>query len=291
MRYFKFTQISGETGRSWAFAQPVSGPSFPNLPGITNIIKLDHDSFYYVGEISGETDIPTIQEYQDAISYLADENNRPERTPDQPFIPEVPEDSPWRVAERTTNRYQNYVDNGNLCFEITSEEYAQELEKTVTFHINKRKATIYDEEKSFRQSIFSKYDETATIAGIYKYQEALELLADGNALAPQVRQEATIRGVLPSVMATRIKDNHESFRTKETKIAGIRGLIQDRLNNFVFDVNDAVGSYNEFYSLDIIATRTEMRPNPEAPGEQIETTVNITVPKYELALEQRFYQT
>jgi len=241
MKYFKFTQISADTGISWAIAQPVSGPSWPDIPGleISNSIQLAHNSIYYLAQVSDEA--------------IANPNNH--------------------------------------MFELTPEEYAQELKTHVLHQLNQEKNNIYKEEKDFRDSVFSKYHETASIAGIYKYQEALELLADENALAPQVRQEATIRGVSPSVMATRIKDNHESFRTKETKIAGIRGLIQDRLNNFVFDVNDAVGSYNEFYSLDIIGTRTEMRPNPEAPGEQIETTVNITVPKYELALEQRFYQT
>ena len=126
MKYFKFTQISADTGVSWAVAQPVSGPSFPSIPGLTNVIQLNYNNLYYIGEVSDEA------------------------TPDP----------------------------ANYCFEITSEQRAQELKKMIDWEIQKRLDTIYQEEKEFRQAIFSKYDETAMIAGAYKYQEAKELLAD-----------------------------------------------------------------------------------------------------------------
>ena len=54
MKYFKFTQISGDTGISWAIAQPVSGPCYPPLPGLNNVIQLNYNNLYYICEVSDE---------------------------------------------------------------------------------------------------------------------------------------------------------------------------------------------------------------------------------------------
>ena len=235
MKYFKFTQISEETGISWAIDQPVSGPSMPSLPGLTNVIQLNYDNLYYIGEVSDEA------------------------TPN-------PE---------------------NYCFEITAEQRAEELKKIVDVEISRRIDRIYQEEKEFRQAIFSKYDESATIAGIYKYQEAKELIADSQATAPSVRQEATVRGLDVMVLANRIVTNHEAFKSKEAKIAGIRGKIQDRLNNFVFDLNNADVSFNEFYTREKIGTVTR---NEMENGVMVEKEVDVMVGKYDLAFGERYKQ-
>lgn len=54
MKYFKYTQISEETGVSWALAQPISGPSHPKLPGLRNILQLNYDQLYWLGEVDDE---------------------------------------------------------------------------------------------------------------------------------------------------------------------------------------------------------------------------------------------
>ena len=235
MKYFKFTQISADTGISWAIAQPVSGPSMPSLPGLNNVIQLNYNNLYYIGEVSDDA------------------------TPNP----------------------------GNFCFEITAEERAQELKKIVDVEIARITERIYQEEKEFRQVIFGKYDESAITAGVYKYQEAKELIADPQAAAPSVRQEATIRGLDPVVLANRIVTNHEAFQSKEAKIAGIRGKIQDRLNNFVFDLNDADASWNEFYTREKIGTVTRNEMEDDA---MVEKEVDVMVGKYDLAIGERFSQ-
>lgn len=235
MKYFKFTQISAETGISWAIAQPISGPSYPHLPGATNLIQLNYDKLYYIAEVSDEA-IPNPENY---------------------------------------------------CFEITAEQRAEELKKIVDFEIQRKLDNLYQEEKEFRRAIFSKYDESAITAGIYKYQEAKELVDDSQAAAASVRQEATVRGLDPVVLANRIVTNHESFQSKEAKIAGIRGKIQDRLNNFVFDLNNADASYNEFYTREKIGTVTR---NEMEDGVMVEKEVDVMVGKYDLALGERFSQ-
>ena len=53
MKYFKFAQISQDTGISWAIAQPVSGPSWPEITGlnISTSIQLSHNPIYYIAQV------------------------------------------------------------------------------------------------------------------------------------------------------------------------------------------------------------------------------------------------
>ena len=235
MKYFKFAQISAETGISWAIAQPISGPSFPDIPGLntSSLVQLAHSPTYYI----------------------------------------VP------VDEGAVSNPDNHI------FELTVAEYAQELKQHVMYQLDKEKDSIYQEEYNFRSSIFSKYHDTASTAGIYKYEQAKALVADATAAALEVRAEATARGVEPGVLATRIIANHEDFRTKEAKIAGIRGKILDRIGAYVFDLDNADASYTEFLTEEVIGTETR---NVMEEGNMVEKVVDIKVRKYQLSLGARF---
>lgn len=235
MKYFKFAQISAETGVSWAIAQPVSGPSWPQIPGLdlSSAVQLAHSPIYYLAIVDDSA----------------------------------------------------VADPANHIFELTQQEYAKELEAHTFYKLNEERDSIYKQEYEFRESQFSKYHDTASIAGIYKYEQAKAVLADPLADAPEVVAEANARGVTVAEMATRIIQNHESFRAKEAKIAGIRGRIQDRLNGFVFDMNDPDLSYTEFMSVEVVGTRTEQMFED---GEMVEKEVDVTVGKYKLGLPTRF---
>jgi len=235
MKYFKFAQISQETGISWAIAQPISGPSWPNISGLdlNTSIQLAHNPVYYLARVSN-----------DAIS-------NPE----------------------------------NHIFELSAEQYAEELKQHVMFHITQEKETIYSQEYDFRQSLFSKYHDTASIAGIYKYEQAKELIADNTAAAPDVRAEAIARGVNVLTIANKIIENHESFRAKEAKVAGIRGKILDRVEAFEFDMENPDDSYQEAFATEVVGTMIE---NVFEKGEMVEKEVDVTVGKYKLALATRF---
>jgi len=235
MKYFKFAQISQDTGISWAIAQPVSGPSFPEIPGLEQSlsIQLSHNSTYYIAQV----------------------NDSAVANPD------------------------------NHIFELTAGEYAEELKQHVMYQLDKEKDSIYQEEYNFRNSIFSKYHDTASTAGIYKYEQAKALVADATAAAIDVRAEATARGVAPAIMANRIITNHEDFRAKEAKIAGIRGKIFDRVSAYEFNLDDADASYAEFLTEEIIGTVTR---NEMENMQMVEKMVDIKVRKYQLALGTRF---
>jgi len=235
MKYFKFTQISAESGVSWMIEQPLSGPSLPHsiLPGLTNITQLAHTPAYYIGQV--------------------DDSAQP--NPD------------------------NYI------FDLTEEERALELSKHVEHVRNQKLEKIYREEKEYRQAIFSKYDESASIAGVYKYEEAKTLLADSAASAVLIRQEASIRGMAPVALAQKIFDNHESFRSKEAKIAGIRGMVLDRLTSYTFDLNNPDTSVEEFFATEKIGEKTVEK---YIDGTLTVVTEDVVVGKYDLAIDSRF---
>ena len=235
MKYFKFAQISADTGISWAIEQPITGPSWPEIPGLeaSNAIQLSKNPTYYVATVGNAAN----------------------------------------------------PDAENHIFQLTFEQYAKEIEEHVTYLLNREKDMIYFYENEFRKSIFSKYHDTATVAGIYKYEQAKALVADADADAPDVRVEAASRGIDVITLANRIVENHESFRNKESKIAGIRGKILDRLNSYVFDLSDPQGSYNEFMSEEVIGT--EIRPPSIVLGVG-GVEVDVKVRKYQLAIDSRF---
>jgi hypothetical protein len=235
MKYFKFAQISADTGISWAIAQPVSGPSWPIIPDLdlNTTVQLSHTPIYYLA----------------------------------------------KVSDQATPNPANHI------FELTLAEYAEELKQHVMYQLNQEKESIYQQEYDFRNSIFSKYHDTASIAGIYKYEQAKAVLLDPAAEAPEVRAEALARGSSVEVMAERIITNHELFRAKEAKIAGIRGRIQDRLNGYEFDLMDPDASYAEYLTEEVVGTRMSMEFEN---GEMVEKQVTVTVRKYSLSLPTRF---
>ena len=67
----------------------------------------------------------------------------------------------------------------------------------------------------------------ASAAG-YKYEAAKAFLSSATANAG-LTTEATVRGVTVTVLANKIKTNHEAYITKDAQISGLRGLLYDRI--------------------------------------------------------------
>ena len=105
-------------------------------------------------------------------------------------------------------------------------------------HLLSQKHPKFPKHQKFRQLVFGKYDDTATSSGIYKYNEAIKFLADGTP-SLDITTEASVREVTETEIAEKIVVNHEAFRVKEAKIAGLRGKILDRLDAYTFDATDA----------------------------------------------------
>lgn len=151
----------------------------------------------------------------------------------------------------------------NYIFEITQEELVADVEAKTNQYLEMYKNDAYKEEIELRNQVFGKYHDTATSSGIYKYEEAKKFLADGTP-SSDITTEATVRGVTETEIAERIVTNHETFRTKEAQIAGLRGKILDRLDAYVFDATDALGSWSELVErMEVIGQREPLLPEEE----------------------------
>lgn len=133
-------------------------------------------------------------------------------------------------------------DPDNYIFEISADEFKLEIEKEVTKIKNRHIENLYGSEKSLREQILGDYHETASIAGVYKYEEAKELL-DNGVSSQLIDMEASLRGITSEEMAQKIVDNHIKFRENDAKISGLRGKLVDRVNSFVLDEDNIVESY------------------------------------------------
>jgi hypothetical protein len=174
----------------------------------------------------------------------------------------------------------------NQCWELTDEEFAEAIKNCLNKEIETTKEKLFEEERGLRRVYLQgKYDDTASIAGIYKYEQAMAYLAGDPGVKPVLETEASIRGVTVQVLAERIVANHESFRNKEAIIAGLRGKQLDRINGFQFDAADPWGSWQEFSKLETIGTRTE---KTFEDGDATEKEVPISVRYYGYELGARY---
>lgn len=173
------------------------------------------------------------------------------------------------------------VDNpDNYIFEVTEQELSEVIQAKVTNVLAERKSQVYQNEKNLRQLVFGKYDDTATSSGIYKYEEAKKFLVDGTP-SLDITTEASVRGVTETEIAEKIIENHEAFRVKEAKIAGLRGKILDRLNAYVFDATDALGSWEELMNRMEVIGQRDPGPNP-IPDQNLDVKVGYYSPELSL---------
>jgi hypothetical protein len=177
-------------------------------------------------------------------------------------------------------------DPDNQCWIITSEEFAVYVRRYIEHEIWHAKPKLYEEENALRRAhLVGKYDDTATVAGVYKYEQAKAVLTGRSISTTAVKDEATFRGVDPAVLAQRIVERHEEFRAKESKIAGIRGKQLDRLESFTVDDADPWASFQEFHKLEEVGTREEQ---VFENGERVTKQVPVTVRYYGIELGARY---
>ena len=229
MKYFKFTKVDSRTGISINVKSPIGSPVFPNIKGLQVLTQdpMITEFWYGTGDSTRTKTITSLN----------------------PVHESDPTQSEY--VETTIEEEVSY-DTENQVWELTKEEYADALQICINHLIAQKKENLYEEEKMYRDQVLGKYHATATVAGIYKYEQAKKVLSDPTDSAPEVRTEATARGLTVEQMAQRIVNNHEEFRTLEAKIAGIRGKILDRLNSFTFDSNDPETSWNSLNEQEFI---------------------------------------
>jgi len=125
----------------------------------------------------------------------------------------------------------NSASNDNFIFEISNADYIADIKGKIEETVREWKVTVYEQEKELRKQQLSDYSDSvyASAAG-YKYEAAKAFLSSATANAG-LTTEATLRGVTVTVLANKIKTNHEAYITKDAQISGLRGLLYDRIAN------------------------------------------------------------
>jgi len=123
----------------------------------------------------------------------------------------------------------NSASNDNFIFEISDADYIADIKGKIEETVREWKVTVYEHEKELRKQQLSGYsDSVYASASGYKYEAAAAFLSSATANAG-LTTEATLRGVTVTVLANKIKTNHEAYITKDAQISGLRGLLYDRI--------------------------------------------------------------
>ena len=125
----------------------------------------------------------------------------------------------------------NSASNDNFIFERSDADYFADIKGKIEETVREWKVTVYEQEKELRKQQLSGYsDSVYASASGYKYEAAKAFLSSATANAG-LTTEATVRGVTVTVLANKIKTNHEAYITKDAQISGLRGLLYDRIAN------------------------------------------------------------
>ena len=123
----------------------------------------------------------------------------------------------------------NSASNDNFIFEISNADYIADIKGKIEETVREWKVTVYEQEKELRKQQLSDYsDSVYASASGYKYEAAKAFLSSATANAG-LTTEATVRGVTVTVLANKIKTNHEAYITKDAQISGLRGKLYDRI--------------------------------------------------------------
>ena len=151
------------------------------------------------------------------------------------------------------------VDPSNHIHEITDAEYITDISGKIAAFVREWKTVVYEQEIELRKKELGTYADSvyASAAG-YKYDAAVAFISSATPNAG-LTTEAFYRGCTVSTLANKIKTNHEAFVTKEAKIAGVRGLLYDRICSIGINttsVSTALASYAGIHTNEIIGTAT-----------------------------------
>ena len=137
----------------------------------------------------------------------------------------------WKYGTCADSVTINSASNDNFIFEISDADYIADIKGKIEEYVREWKVTAYEYEKDLRKEQLSDYsDSVYASASGYKYDAATAFLSSATANAG-LTTEATVRGVTVTVLANKIKTNHEAYITKDAQISGLRGLLYDRIAN------------------------------------------------------------
>ena len=151
------------------------------------------------------------------------------------------------------------TDDSNHIHEITDAEYITDITGKIDEFVRTWKVVAYEQEIDLRKKELGTYaDSVYASASGYKYDAATAFISSATPNAG-LTTEAFYRGTTVGTLANKIKTNHETYITKESKIAGLRGLYSDRIDGIMAGIDTstvakALESYAGIHTSEKIGT-------------------------------------
>ena len=159
---------------------------------------------------------------------------RPDAGPANPKLTDLHKQfdmNEWRYGTCADSVTINSASNDNNIFEISDADYIADIKSKTDTTVEEWKVTVYEHEKELRKEELGDYADSVYASGSgYKYDAAVAFISSGTANAG-LTTEANIRGISVTALANKIKAKHEEFITKDAQIAGLRGMLCDRIDS------------------------------------------------------------
>ena len=195
----------------------------------------------------------------DSVTGVSEAITRPVNGAINPNLSGLTETFDWGQYKYGTADDSVSTDDSNHIHEITDGEWIADIKGKIEEFVREWKTVVYEQEIDLRKKELGTYaDSVYASASGYKYDAAVAFISSATANAG-LTTEAFYRGTTVSTLANTIKTNHEAYITKEAKIAGIRGLLFDRIDGIMAGIDTstvakALESYAGIHTSEKIGT-------------------------------------
>jgi len=173
----------------------------------------------------------------DSVTGVSEATTKPTNGAVNPNLSGLTQTFDWGQYKYGTADDSVTVDPSNHIHEITDAEWITDITGKINEFVREWKVVVYEEELTLRKKELGTYaDSVYASASGYKYDAAVAFISSATPNAG-LTTEAFYRGTTVNTVATKIKTNHEAYITKEAKIAGLRGLLSDRIDGILAGID------------------------------------------------------
>ena len=197
----------------------------------------------------------------DSVTGVSEATTKPTNGSVNPNLSGLTEQFDWGQYKYGTADDSVSTDDSNHIHEISDAEYITDISGKIAEFVREWKVVVYERELDLRKVELGTYaDSVYASASGYKYDAAVAFISSATPNAG-LTTEAFYRGTTVGTLAAKIKTNHEAYITKEAKIAGIRGLIYDRIDGILAGIDTstvakALESYAGIHTSEKVGERT-----------------------------------
>ena len=197
----------------------------------------------------------------DSVTGVSEATTKPKNGAVNPNLSGLTETFDWGQYHYGTADDSVSADDSNHIHEITDGEWIADIKGKIDEFVRTWKTVIYEQEIDLRKKELGTYaDSVYASASGYKYDAAVAFISSATPNAG-LTTEAFYRGCTVSTLANKIKTNHEAYITKEATIAGLRGMIYDRVDGIKAGIDTstlakALTSYTGIHTEEKVGTRT-----------------------------------